>query len=47
MLDGEPGRLLERFEIPAGLLGTPGLLGTVLLFGDPERTGPPPRLLIP
>ena len=48
MPDGTPGRLLlERLELPAALVGTPGLFAPPPRFGGPERTGEFPRLLTP
>ena len=45
MPDGTPARLFERLVPPAALEGPPGLFCIPLRFGDPERAGPPARLL--
>ena len=47
MPEGTPGRLFGRFEPPDPLGETPGLFWPPLRFGDPERTGTPPRLFPP
>ncbi len=47
MTDGTPGRLLDRFGPPAALVGTTGLFCMPPRLRDPERTGPPARLLDP